>query len=124
MNSLINGVTLIGVINSSSELVGTIQSTHFLCGTINSTPTITGAISGGRVGNLQGVIQSNGTITGQIAIGGVEETYKGTYEVIPKVYSQSLPTKNKVMKENISILEIPYYETSNLSGKTVYIGGE
>ena len=71
MNSLINGVTLTGVINSSSELVGTIQSTHFLCGTINSMPTITGTISGGRVGNLQGVIQSNGTITGKIAIGGV-----------------------------------------------------
>ena len=124
MNSLINGVTLIGTINNSSELVGTIQSTHFLCGTINSTPTITGTISGGRVGNLQGVIQSNGTITGRIAIGGVEETYNGSYEVTPKVYPQSLHTKNKVMKENISILEIPYYETSNLSGKTVYIGGE
>ena len=124
MNSLINGVTLTGVINSSSELVGTIQSTHFLCGTINSTPTITGTISDGRVGNLQGIIQSNGTIVGKIAIEGVEETYKGTYEVTPKVHPQSLPTKNKVMKEDVSILEIPYYETSNLFGKTVYIGGE
>lgn len=124
MNSLINGVTLTGVINSSSELVGTIQSTHFLCGTINSTPTITGTISGGRVGNLQGVIQSNGTITGKIAIRGVEETYNESYVVTPKVYPQSLHTKNKLMKADVSVLEIPYYETSNLSGKTVYIGGE
>lgn len=124
MNSLINGVTLIGTINNSSELVGTIQSTHFLRGTINSIPTITGSISGGRVGNLQGVIQSSGTIVGNIAIGGPEETYKGSYIVTPKVYPQSLPTKNKIMKSDVSILEIPYYETSNLSGKTVYIGGE
>ena len=100
MNSLINGVTLTGIINNSSELVGTIQSTHFLRGTINSVPTITGAI------------------------GGPEETYKGSYIVTPKVYPQSLPTKNKIMKSDVSILEIPYYETSNLSGKTVYIGGE
>ena len=124
MNSLINGVTLTGIINSSSELVGTIQSAHFLRGTINSIPTIMGSISGGRIGNLQGVIQCSGTIVGNIAIGGVEETYKGSYIVTPKVYPQSLPTKNKLMKSDVSILEIPYYETSNLSGKTVYIGGE
>lgn len=124
MNSLINEVTLTGVINSFSELVGTIQSTHFLCGTINSIPTITGMISGGRVGNLQGVIQSNETIIGQIAIGGVEETYNESYVVTPKVYPQSLHTKNKLMKADVFILEIPYYETSNLTGKTVYIGGE
>jgi hypothetical protein len=124
MSSLVNEVTLIGVINGSSELVGTIQSAHFLCGTINSEPTITGTISGGRVGNLQGVIQSNGTITGNIAIVGAEEIYNGDYIVTPKTYPQSLSTKNKLMKNDVSILEIPYYETSNLSGKTVYIGGE
>ena len=124
MNSLINEVTLTGIINGFPELVGTIQSTHFLCGTINSMPTITGTISGGRVGNLQGIIQSNGTITGNISIVGAEDTYDGGYVVTPKTYSQSLSTKNKLMKEDVSILEIPYYETSNLSGKTVYIGGE
>ena len=124
MGSLINGVTLTGIINSPSKLVGTIQSTNFLRGTINLMPTITGTISGGRIGNLQGVIQSSGTIVGSITIGGIEETYEGSYTVTPKTYPQSLQTKNKLMKSDVSILEIPYYETSNLSGKTVYIGGE
>ena len=124
MGSLINGVTLTGIIKNSSELVGTIQSTHFLCGTINAIPTITGTISNGRIGNLTGTIQFNGCLTGNISIVGAEDVYNESYIVTPKTYPQSLSTKNKLMKNDVSILEIPYYETSNLSGKTVYIGGE
>jgi len=124
MNSLINEVTLTGVINGYSELVGSIQSAHFLYGIINPSPQITGQISGGRVGNLTGTLQSNETISGTITFAGVEEPYQGSYEITPKTHSQTLPTENKIMKENVFILEIPYYETSNLSGKTVYIGGE
>lgn len=124
MGSLVNEVTLTGVIKNSFELVGTIQSTHFLCGVINPTSQLTGAITNGRIGNLSGTLQSNGTISGKIAISGNEETYNGNYIVTPHTYSQSLPTKNKLMKDDVSVLAIPYYETSNLSGKTVYIGGE
>ena len=51
------------------------------------------------------------------------EHYSGDYEVIPKVTAQELSTKAKVMDDDVTIRAIPYYETSNLKGKTVYIGG-
>ena len=35
-----------------------------------------------------------------------------------------MKTKNKKMEDNVTVLAIPYFETSNLTGKTVYIGGE
>ena len=53
------------------------------------------------------------------------EKYDGAYEVVPSSTAQTLATENKVMKKNLRITEIPYYETSNLSGgNTVYIGKE
>ena len=124
MNSLINEVTLTGTITNTSELVGSIQSAHFLYGTINSIPNLSGSISNGRVGNLIGKLQLQDTITGVIAASGGEPEYIGSYTVTPKVHAQFLNTKDKIMRDNVSILEIPYYETSNLTGKTVYIGGE
>ena len=54
-------------------------------------------------------------------IGG--EEYEGEYVVTPKVTEQSLPTKEKVLIEDITIKEIPFYNVSNASGgNTVYIG--
>ena len=88
---------------------------------INETK-LTGIINGSP--ELNGVIQSGEIMTGSIAIVGAEEVYQGRHTVIPRIYSQTLPTKNKLVKEDVLVLEIPYYETSNLSGKTVYIGGE
>ena len=53
------------------------------------------------------------------------ETYKGDYEFTPLPFQeQILDTTNKILKENIKIKEIPYYETSNVYGDTVYIGSE
>lgn len=66
------------------------------------------------------------TICGDIAIAHSQEIapYTGSYEVVPHVYEQTLPTKSKYMTDDMLIKAIPYYETSNLSGKTVYIGEE
>lgn len=51
------------------------------------------------------------------------ETYEGDYTVIPKVSEQELQTKNKMMKENVTIEQIPFHEFSNETGTTVVIGG-
>ena len=56
-----------------------------------------------------------------IYIGG--ETYHGAYEVIPDTEVHILPTANKTMEGDVTVREIPYYETSNVQGTTVYIGG-
>ena len=51
--------------------------------------------------------------------------YQGTYIVTPKVAEQTvLATQNKVMDDNVTVLEIPYSAVSNPSGgKTAIIGG-
>ena len=50
--------------------------------------------------------------------------YKGEVEVTPKFEQQSLPTKDKTMRENIVVTEIPVEITINESGgNTITIGG-
>lgn len=53
------------------------------------------------------------------------DPYTGAYEITPAVESQTLPTAQKLMKQDMTINAIPYFETSNdFDGKTVYIGSE
>ena len=60
-----------------------------------------------------------------IEVVGEHETYDGEYAVTPTVQSQTLPTKKKVMAEDVTIKEIPYFDVSNnAGGSTVYIGNE
>ena len=56
-------------------------------------------------------------------IGG--EEYKGDYIITPKVEAQTMPTKDKVLTEDVTIKSIPFFNVSNTSGgSTVYIGNE
>lgn len=51
--------------------------------------------------------------------------YEGDYEVTPKVDAQTMPTKGKLMEEDVTIKSIPFFDVSNTSGgSTVYIGNE
>ena len=53
------------------------------------------------------------------------DLYEGEYTVIPKVIEQTMPTKEKVLTEDMIIKSIPFFKTSNNSGgNTVYIGNE
>ena len=50
--------------------------------------------------------------------------YEGEYEVTPSSSQQVLETKHKLMADDVTVREIPYYQTSNESGGyTIYIGG-
>ena len=53
------------------------------------------------------------------------EHYQGEYVITPRVAAQTvLATTNKVMDDDVTVLEIPYSEVSNLiGGKTAIIGG-
>lgn len=56
-------------------------------------------------------------------IGG--EIYAGDYHVTPKVTEQTMPTKGKVMVEDVTVKSIPVFKTGNPSGgNTVYIAKE
>lgn len=51
------------------------------------------------------------------------ETYKGDYQVTPLAEEETvLKTKDKYMTDNVTVLEVPFYKTSNPSGgETAYI---
>lgn len=54
-----------------------------------------------------------------------EESYEGTYEVTPKVSRQVvLPTKKKLMKDDVTVLKIPQFEVSNETGGITLILGD
>lgn len=70
---------------------------------------------------------SHGKISFTITGGsGRKEPFEGPYSVASLANElQLFNTENKVMTENLVVLPIPYYETSNpKGGLTVYIGGE
>ena len=50
--------------------------------------------------------------------------YDGPYEVTPKVEAQTLPTKQKYMTQDVTVLSVPYYEADNPIGTTIYIASE
>lgn len=52
--------------------------------------------------------------------------YEGEYVIIPQAFNEVvLPTANTRLLQNVTVLEVPYSEVSNLSdGKTVYIASE
>ena len=52
--------------------------------------------------------------------------YNGVYNVVPSANQKiMLETADKLLTDNITVKEIPYYETSNIvGGNTVYIGSE
>ena len=101
------------------EVNGSIAGTVILRG-------MSGTLS--RQGGIGGKLNGENRLNGTISIGaGVEKDvpiYEGEYEVTPKVTSQTLDTHGKKMTEDLVVKSIPYYETSNLWGNTVYIGSE
>lgn len=67
-----------------------------------------------------------GNITYGIGEGDFSPVYDGDYNVTPLAFQEvTLKTKDKKLIEDIVVKEIPYYETTNLSGgNTVYIAGQ
>ena len=86
-------------------------------------PVLKGQISADRT--LSGSLASVKTLAGRLSVVKDHEKYDGDYSVTPAAFSsQTLETADKILKENITINEVPYYETNNEYGNTVYIGKE
>lgn len=86
---------------------------------------ITGTV--GSSGAVLGYICTARTVSGDLSIPTYvgPETYGGEYTVTPRMYEQVLETANKRMAEDVTVLQIPYYEVGNESGgTTVYIAME
>lgn len=60
---------------------------------------------------------------GEVVFVRTDERYEGDYDVIPRVYQQVLPTKDKLMIDDVTIEIIPLEKTLNISnGYTATIG--
>lgn len=87
-----------------------------LQGEVLTLPKMSGSVSAPK--SLSGNIGAK-----TINVGG--RPYEGDYIVTPKVEQQTLDTKGAIMGDDLTILAIPYFETSNNSGgNTVYIAKE
>ena len=79
-------------------------------------------------GTVRAVLNA-ATITGVIGNGiarvdGSTDPFLGEYEVTPKVDAQTMPCAGKKMLKDVDIKAIPFFETSNEAGTTVYIAAE
>lgn len=119
--------SLVGKIDDGNKLNGQIVSATHVSANIANAYCIIGKISNDQQ-NVNCLISDNGRITGNISLpkiiqNGDVQDYDGEYLVIPKAHrDQILPTKNKVLYADVTIKEIPTYETSNESGLTFIIG--
>lgn len=75
------------------------------------------------IGNIRSNVSLNGVISKPKYIN--FEKYQGDYEVTPKVEAQTIPTKDKVLIDDMTIKSIPFFKVSNTTGgNTVFIGNE
>lgn len=72
---------------------------------------------------LSGRINADGVLSGKMMMPVGYEEYSDKYRVIPKVSSQTLPTSDRHLSQDVVVDPIPYYEVSNQNGKTIIIGG-
>ncbi len=74
---------------------------------------------------LSGTVEVEQTIDGIMQLPDTvpwSPVYDGNYVVTPLAHAeQVLPTNNKRMTDDVTVLRVPYYETSNEHGLTVYI---
>ena len=85
--------------------------------------TISGVV--GSVGGIGGSVGRIGGIAGKVELPEMAEapTYEGPYTVVPKLTRKKLETSGMLMRDDVTVKEIPVTYTSNLyDGKTVIIG--
>ena len=87
------------------------------------------AVLTGRVitdGSLSGKIHGTAVLSGAIQAGISDvPKYAGETTVTPKVEKETvLPTRDKIVKDDITVLKIPQFEVSNTSGGYTLIIGE
>ena len=88
-----------------SKIIGELNAAG-ICGSMN-TANMTGTIGNGIV-----------------KVDGSTDPFLGGYEVTPKVDAQTMPCAGKKMLKDVDIKAIPFFETSNEAGTTVYIAAE
>jgi hypothetical protein len=104
-----------GSIKDKSNLTASIMEHVQISGSLSPRSQISGSVKDRR--NLKATIN--------VPVFEHHDSYEGDYVVVPKADSGTvLETQGKLMTDDVEVIKIPYFETSNLSGKTVYIASE
>lgn len=106
-------------------MTGSISVVTTFSGSLSGIQNMTGTLSPMR--RMEGNLSSVQTMSGSLSVPDVvgRESYTGEYNITPSTQNDIiLDTAYKTLSNNINIYKIPYFETSNESGYTVYIGGE
>lgn len=117
-----------GKLTATNTLSGKLTSVNVLKGKLDVESKLTGELS--FIHSLTGALSTEiPTVVTKLELPDIvyveTEEYKGDYEVTPQPFnSQILSTAGRKMNQDVTIFKIPYYKTSNISGYTVYIGGE
>lgn len=128
-----------GILHASHPDVKLLKQAHQITGTVRHSTSIQGMESTGTIQKapsikktLQinkkniGILNPATQISGNAIIPFTHEIehYYGISDVVPMPYQkQILNTRGKLLDNNITVEAIPYYQTSNMYGDTVYIGG-
>lgn len=119
-----DAVRISGNIQDASRITGRLAAADGINGCLSCVSAVTGTLSGAS--RIEGGL-SAGAIRGAVSVpetlGG--DYYDGDYVITPKAGEGTvLGTAGLTMRDDVTVLRIPYYETSNPKGYTVYIGGE
>lgn len=91
------------------------------------TGTLTSAVPEVLTGQLVSIENNNNFLSGNITMPSEVSvpSYQGEYVITPKPFNNEvLQTNGFKMENDLTVLKIPYYQTSNETGYTIYIGGE
>ena len=114
---------LIGTIQNGDKLSGELSDSEHLEGVLSGFTALVGELSSGE--RLHGFLADSGTLEGVLSLPEIvtdAEVYDGDYVITPKMVEQRLDTFGKVMRDDVLVLDIPVYETTNASGgTTIYI---
>lgn len=80
-----------------------------------------------EIGQMRGQISPIGELKATMSFGTGDHTqeYEGPYVVVPDAhYDQILETSGKKMSDNVTVTKVPFHETHNESGTTIYIAME
>lgn len=91
---------------------------------VDGTDTIYGKLA--AIESFSGSLSDAGQLHGSVSTQQIaHKRYDGSYDIIPKAYQdQILETADKLMVKNVIVHKVPYVETHNESGTTVYIAKE
>ena len=118
---------LFGAIQRCDQTYGTITVHKILIGVLSEDQSkqepLHGILTWDKYPKLLGALSLEEKPIGWLNVSNAYDIYSGPYQVTPKASeSQVLKTSSYLMGEDVTVLEVPYYEVGNTSdGTTVYI---